>query len=92
MISIDDIEDMCCISRPEIAALAEAGHLNTFDAAMLGEYLMHLPKGPQVVHQIICNDIKAALHRDELDHARELFAVLRGFLAEHPEALRGVPG
>ncbi len=39
---------------------------------------------------MICDDIRAALHDDNVVHARELFAVLCGFLAEHPEAARGV--
>lgn len=89
MISLDDIEDMSLLSRAEIDALSEAGHLTTFDATMLGQYLMHLHKGPQAVQRIICEDIRAALGRDDRTRAQALFAVLRGFLAEHPEAVRG---
>lgn len=90
MISLDDIEDMTCLTRAEIDALAEHEHTETVNAAMLGEYMMHLPKGPQIVQRMICEDIRAALHADDLAHARELFTVLRGFVAEHPESARGV--
>ncbi len=38
---------------------------------------------------MICDDIRAALHRDDVDHARRLFAALRHFIADHPEAARG---
>jgi hypothetical protein len=38
---------------------------------------------------MICDDIRSALHADNVDQARELFAVLRAFLAENPEAARG---
>ncbi|WP_114965859.1 hypothetical protein [Alkalilacustris brevis] len=89
MITLDDIEDMTCLSREEIAAIAEHEHLPDLDAAMLGEYLMHIHHGPVQVQQMICDDIRAALHRDDLDHARTLFTVLRSFMADHPEAARG---
>ncbi len=88
MINLEDIEDMTCLSREEIAAIAEHEHLPEVNAAALGEYLMHLHKGPQKVQQMICEDIRDALHRDDLAHARELFATLKHFVAEHPEALR----
>jgi hypothetical protein len=90
MITLDDVEDMSELTRSEIDALAEHEHLTAFDAALMGEYMMHVHHGPQKVHQMICDDIRVALHADNLPHARELFAVLRGFLAEHPEAARGV--
>ncbi|MGA9252277.1 MAG: hypothetical protein WBV78_05130 [Roseobacter sp.] len=90
MITLDDIEDMCALTRAEISALAEHDHISEFDAALMGEYLMHEHHGPQKVHEMICDDIRKSLNSDEIDHARELFAVLRGFLAENPEAARGV--
>jgi len=89
MISLDDIEDMSALTRAEIEALAEHEHLGTYDAALMGDYLMHLHHGPQKVHAMICDDIRSALHASKLEHARELFAVLHGFLADHPEAIRG---
>ena len=89
MINLDDIEDMTCLSRAEIAAIAEHEHMPEVSAAALGEYLMHLHHGPQQVQQMICEDIRDALHRDDLAHARVLFATLRHFIAEHPEAVRG---
>jgi len=90
MITLEDVEDMSALTRVEIDALAEHDHLTTYDAALMGNYLMHEHHGPQKVHQMICDDIRAALHQDNVRHARELFAVLRGFLSEHPDAARGV--
>ncbi len=89
MISLEDIYDMCPLSRTEIAALAEHEHVEGVAAAALADYLMHLHKGPQAVNLMICEDIRAALHRGDLPHARELFAALRHYMAEHPEAERG---
>ncbi|SFC35597.1 hypothetical protein [Tropicimonas isoalkanivorans] len=89
MIALDDIEDMTCLSRKEIAALAEHEHIGDFDASMLAEYLMHLPKGPQKVQQMICEDMREAIRHGDLDHARELFLTLQHFVKDHPEAIRG---
>lgn len=89
MITLDDIEDMTCLTREQIAAVAEHEGLPEVNASALAEWTMHLHHGPQKVQEMICDDICACLHRDDLDHARELFVVLRHFMAEHPEAARG---
>ena len=92
MITLDDIEDMSCLTREEIAAIAEHEGVPDLNASALAEYLMHLPKGPQKVQQMICEDIREAIHADNVPHAKELFAVLKHFVAEHPEAVRGAQG
>jgi len=89
MITRDDIEDMTCLTRDEITAVAEHEHMAEVSAATLADYMMHMPHGPQKVQQMICEDIRDALHRDDLVHARELYAVLHHFVSEHPEAVRG---
>ncbi|ARC90557.1 hypothetical protein [Rhodovulum sp. MB263] len=89
MISLDDIEDMTDLSRDEISAIAEHENLPEADASLLGDYLMHLHHGPQRVQAMICEDIRAALHRDDTRRAAELYAVLHSFLASHPEAAQG---
>ncbi|WP_412506041.1 hypothetical protein [Roseovarius sp. SYSU LYC5161] len=89
MITLEDIEDMTCLSREEIAAVAEHEHLPDLNAATLGDYMMHVPKGPQQVQRMICEDIREALHRDDLPHARELYVVLHHFIDGHPDAIRG---
>ncbi|RMA43869.1 hypothetical protein [Rhodophyticola porphyridii] len=89
MITLDDIEDMTCLTRAEIAAVAEHEGLPELNASALAERMMNLHHGPQKVQKMICDDIRAALHRDDLDHARELFVVLKHFISEHPEAERG---
>lgn len=89
MINENDILDMTCLTREQIAAIAEHEHIDAVSAAELGEYLMHLHHGPQKVQQMICEDIADALHADNLVQARALYAALKAFLADHPEALRG---
>ena len=89
MITLDDIEDMTSLTRAEIDAIAEHENLPLVSAATMGEYLMHHRKGPQAVQRMICEDIRDALHDDDLAHARTLFATLRQYIADHPEAQRG---
>jgi len=89
MITIDDIEDMTCLTRAEITAIAEHEHVGEMDAALLGEYLMHVHHGAYRVNEMICEDIRTCLHRGQTLRARELFAVLQAFVADHPEAARG---
>lgn len=89
MINENDIIDMTCLTRAEIAAIAEHEHIGEVAAAEIGEYLMHLHHGPQRVQRMICEDISAALHDGNIGHARMLYATLKAFLTEHPEALRG---
>lgn len=89
MISLDDMKDMACLTRDEIDAIAAHEHIADGDASLLGEYLMHIHKGPQHVHTMICEDIREALHADRTEQARKLFVTLRHFLTEHPEAARG---
>lgn len=89
MISLDDVMDMSVLTRAEIDALAEHEHLARFSATLMGEYLMHKHRGPHVVNEMLCEDIRTALHGGDLSHAKELFAVLRQFIEDHPEAVRG---
>lgn len=89
MISLDDIEDMTCLTRAEIRALAEHDHTSELSAALLGDYLMQLHHGPQAVQRMICEDVRDALHAGDVDQARALFGTLRHFIARHPEAVRG---
>ncbi|MCL4186962.1 MAG: hypothetical protein KJZ85_05085 [Rhodobacteraceae bacterium] len=89
MISLDDIQDMAGLTREEIAAIAEHEHLAPANAALLSEYLLHVHHGPQRVQRMICEDIRTAIRGGDAGHARALFAALRHFMAEHPEAERG---
>jgi hypothetical protein len=41
---------------------------------------------------MICDDIRAALRADDLPQARALFATLRQFMTDHPDAARGARG
>ncbi len=92
MITVDDVVGMTCLTEEEVAALAEHDHLSSYDAALLGDYLMHQHHGAAKVQQLICEDVREALHKDDVAHAKELYKVLHHFLDGHPEAVRGVSG
>ncbi len=89
MITLDDMEDMCVLDREEIALIAEHEHVDESVAVAEIERLMHEHGGPQKVQQMICDDIRAALHADDVPEAKRLFAILRHFMAAHPEAAHG---
>ena len=88
MISIRDCIDMCGLTRDEVDAIAEHEHIPEIAAAALADYLMHLPKGPRTVREMIRDDIREAVNRGNSRHARELLGALHHFLTEHPEGKR----
>ena len=89
MINENDILDMTCLTREEVAAIAEHEHISDVEAAELGEYMMHIHHGPQTVQSMICDDIRESLHKGDISHARALYKALATFIADHPEATRG---
>ncbi len=90
MITPEEIVDMTDLSVDEVAAIGEHEHVSGIvAAAAMADYLMHQHKGPQAVQRMICDEIRAALHADNLDRARLLYATLHHFIREHPEAVHG---
>jgi hypothetical protein len=89
MISLEDMEDMCSLTREEIAQVAAHEHVTEADAVAEIETLMLAHGGPHRLERMLCDDIRTALHAGDLPEARRLFALLHAFLAEHPEAVRG---
>ncbi|WP_108260233.1 hypothetical protein [Mangrovicoccus ximenensis] len=90
MISVQDIIDMTDLTPDEIEAVAEHEHLCSVNAAALAQYMLEHHNGAAKVQDMICDDIREALHKGDLPHARDLFATLRHFMAEHPEAAHGI--
>ena len=89
MITPEEIVGMTDLTADEVAAIAEHEHTTGVLAAGMVEYLMHKHGGPQAINRMICEDIRAALRADNVAHARELYAVLKHFIATHPEAAQG---
>lgn len=90
MITPQEIVDMTDLSEDEVALIEKHEHLGCMvAAAAAADYLMHQHKGPQAVQQMICEEIREALHADDLKRARELYQTLHHFMSEHPEAAQG---
>jgi hypothetical protein len=86
MISLEDCIGICDLSPEAIQAISEHEHIPEMIAATMGSYLLHCEHGPEQVRDMIIDDIRSAVRRHDTAHARQLVAVLRHFLHEHPEA------
>ncbi len=60
-------------------------------AATLAQHLLQQPHGADQVRDMIVDDIRAALRRHDLRHAKELVAALRHFIGEHKAELIAAP-
>lgn len=84
MISIEDCIGLCGLTREEVDAIAEHEHIPEAAAAALGAYLMHVRHGEAVVRDMIRDDVRTALAHGDRQHAADLLATLRQFMADHP--------
>jgi hypothetical protein len=85
MITLQDCIAFCGLTEEEVLAIAEHEHVPEMAAAALADYLLKQRRGADKIHTMIVEDIRAALHRGDREHARELFAALQHFLETHPE-------
>ena len=86
MITLEDCVALCGLSEVEVLAIAEHEHIPEIAAAAVGAYLLHQEHGAERISDMLRDDIRAALARNDRAHARELFMALRHFLSTHPEA------
>ena len=86
MISIEDCIALCGLTEKEILAIAEHEHVPEIVATSIAHKMMAKKHGPSHVRDMIRDDIRDAVGRQDYAHAHELLAVLRHFLKEHPEA------
>jgi hypothetical protein len=91
MISLDDCIAMCGLAEDEVLAIAEHEHIPEIAAAALAQYLLSQEHGAETICQMIRDDIRQALARDDRKHARELFMALRHFHAEHQTCAHRLP-
>lgn len=84
MISKDDILGLTDLDEDEIDAIAEHEHIPDVAAAALGDYLLHQANGAERVHDMIVDDIREALDRQDGAHAASLYVTLRHFMTTHP--------
>lgn len=88
MPDLGNILDMSGLTSEDIANLAGQDPVPEMTACLLGEYMMHTVRGAAHVRQMIVDDIREAMRRHNIEHARDLYAVLVSFLTDNPEATR----
>jgi hypothetical protein len=86
VITLEDCIALCGLTKEEVKAIAEHEHVPEIAAAGMARYLLKGSHGAEKIRDMIRDDIRQALKRDDRDHARELFMTLRHFLDVHPQA------
>ena len=85
MISIEDCIALCGLDEEQVLAIAEHEHIPEIAAAALADYLLHKKRGPEMIREMIIDDIHVALKNQDLEHSHELLMALRHFLEQFPE-------
>jgi hypothetical protein len=86
MITLEDCIAMCGLDKAEVLAIAEHEHIPEIAAAALGQYLLSKEHGRERIRDMLRDDIRAALARNDREHARQLLMALRHFLSTCPAA------
>ena len=86
MITLVDCIAFCGLTDQEVQAIGEHEHVPAIVAAAMASCLLQEPHGAEKIRDMIRDDIREALKRDDRNHARDLFMTLRHFLDLHPAA------
>ncbi len=86
MISMEDCIAFCGLTEDEVLAIAEHEHVPEMAATAIGEHLLGQKHGAETIRNMMIDDIRLALGRDDRAHADELRMTLSRFLDVHPEA------
>ena len=84
-ITLEDCIALCGLDEEEVAAIAEHEHMPEIAAAALAQY--HEPGGVLRIRDMLVDDFRNAMRRDDKVHARELLMALRHFAATHRDEL-----
>ena len=86
-ITLEECIALCGLDESEVAAIAEHEHIPQISAAALAQNLLGRPGGPARIRDMLVDDVRSAMRRKDIAHARELLTTLRHFLAEHRNEL-----
>ena len=86
-ITLEDCIALCGLEDSEVAAIAEHEHLPEVAAAALAQYLLGEPGGLARIRDMLMDDFRNAMRRNDKAHARELLTALRHFTATHRDEL-----
>jgi hypothetical protein len=85
MLTYQDCVALCGLNSREVEAIAEHEHIPQIVAVELGSYLCRDAGGELCIQRYILDDIAAAEKRGDHHHVSVLRAVLRHFVATHPQ-------
>ena len=85
MLTLKECLEYCNLTPEEVEAIAEHEHLPEIVAAEMAEYLVQSQDGVRKIRHIIFDDIRLAKEHGDIDKARRLDAVLKHFIASHPD-------
>jgi hypothetical protein len=85
MLTYQDCVALCGLNSREVEAIAEHEHIPPIVATELGSYLCRDSAGELCIQRYILDDIAAAERRGDHHHVSVLRAVLRHFVATHPQ-------
>ena len=86
MISLVDLIGFCDLTPDEVHAIAEHEHIAEAVAVVLGTSLLQSVRGPEQIRDMLVDEMRTAVRRHDIPHARHLVSTLRLFLHEHPDA------
>ncbi|WP_374309991.1 hypothetical protein [Dongia sp.] len=88
MLTFDDCQALCGVSKGVVAAIAEHEHIPQMAAAEMANYLCENEAGERCIRRYILDDIAKAEGRGDTKHAAVLRAVFCHFVETHPRAAR----
>ena len=91
MLTFEDCQALCGVSKGVVAAIAEHEHVPEMVAAEMANYLCENAAGERCIRRYILDDIAAAEARGDTRHAAILKAVLCHFVETHPRAAQNSP-
>ncbi|MGE0384327.1 MAG: hypothetical protein AB7Q97_06310 [Gammaproteobacteria bacterium] len=85
MLTYEDCLALSGLTEEEIEAISEHEHIPEIIALEYGHYLVEMPDGTRRIRRIILDDIDAASNSGHAERATHLRAVLKHFIATHPQ-------
>jgi len=85
MLTFEDCLALCALTEEEIIAIAEHEHIPEITALEYGEFIIHTPDGETRIKRMIIDDIKHSETCGNLQHKKDLEAVLQHFVLTHPK-------
>ncbi len=83
---MEDCLAFCDLTEEEVLAIAEHEHMPEMAAIAYAQYLARKEHGPELICEMIVDDIRSAQRRNDGDHVRDLLHVLHHFVRSYPEA------